>query len=472
MRGSWRIGRVGAVVALVWAGAAWSAETPDGAGVLAALEQAIVRAATRAEKSVVVVGRIARPTEAERELVHPTWTDPTDPQFTPTDVGSGVVIDPDGLILTNEHVVAAADPGRPPVIWVHLSDGRRLVGRVWAADPRSDLAVVKVPAKGLVPIRMGDGGRVRRGQIVLALGNPFGSAHDGRVSVSWGIVSNLSRRQPASEPSLLHYYGTLIQTDARLNVGTSGGALVNIRGEMVGLTTALGALGGVDEGVGYAIPIDARIKAVVETLKQGREVQYGFLGIVPSEVKPSTAAPRGGTHGTGVLAQVVDPTAPAGRGGMKAGDVILRLDGRAVHTTRELVLMVGAMPVGHVCRVDVMRDGRPVQLEVTLGKYPVAPAERVVASRRPPDWRGLRVDVRTAYPRLERRLRYPKANTIVTVVSKDSPADAGGLRPGMLVLQVGSKPVGSPAEFYRLVGTLKGEVVVQTDQGRCVIKEK
>ena len=459
-------------VVLMCGAAAWSAERLGGADALTALEDAIVRAAARAEKSVVVVGRLARRRESEGPLVHPSWTDPTDPGFRPSDVGSGVVVDADGLILTNEHVVAAVDPAHPPVIWTHLSDGRRVVGRVWAADPRSDLAVVRVPVRGLTPIRMGDGGRVRRGQIVLALGNPLASAHDGRVSVSWGIVSNLSRRQPAGEPSLLHYYGTLIQTDARLNVGTSGGALVNIRGEMIGLTTALGALGGADEGVGYAIPMDRRIKTIIGTLKQGREVRYGYLGIVPKEITPAADTPPGATAVGGVEAQVVDPTAPAGRAGMKSGDVIVRLDGHAVRSTRELVLTVGAMPVGHVCRVDVMRGGRPLGLKVTLGKYPVSPAARVIAARREPDWRGLRVDVRTAYPRLERRVRHPEAATIVTVVRKGSPADAGGLRPGMLMLKVGNRPVGSPAEFHRIVAKLKGHVTVQTDQGTCVIKEK
>ncbi len=219
-------------------------------------------------------------------------TDPKDPSFVPSEFATGVVVDSKGLILTSAHVLA--DDSRY-VVW---TDRKAYDAQVIAADPRSDLAVLQVTEKTsgseFVPIRLGDASKLRRGHFVVTLGNPYAIARDGEVCAGLGIVSNLSRKAPpvpgetnprASRPTL-HHFGTLIQTDAKLNLGTSGGALLNLDGEMVGLTTALAAQAGYEQAAGYALPVDETFRRVVATLKQGREVEYGLLGVVPQRLTP------------------------------------------------------------------------------------------------------------------------------------------------------------------------------------------
>ncbi len=266
-----------------------------------AIEQTLVDVIARCEKSVVAIARVkaglARPRISSMRLgnriVLPRRiprqlmpNGPTDPNFIPQEYGTGVVIDAAGLILTHYHVLGENDDH-----WVTTTEGKVYRARIQAADPRSGLAVLSIAATDLVPIRFGDASRVRKGQIVIALGNPYAIARDGQASASWGIVANIARKAgplPRSEfsdgqlvptKSTLHHFGTLIQTDAKLNLGTSGGALVNLRGEMIGLTTSLAALAGYEQAAGYAVPINEAILRVIDVLKEGREVEHGLLGI-------------------------------------------------------------------------------------------------------------------------------------------------------------------------------------------------
>ncbi len=255
---------------------------------VAALETAVSEAIERAEKSVVAIARIRKDAAAprlfgenlrERNFAE---TDPSSPEFIPHEFGAGVIIDKAGHILTSIHVLGEIAASKYTV-WV---ERRPYAAEVRAADPTLEIAVLKITADDLEPITLGDASHIKKGQFAIALGNPLGIARHGEASAAWGMIANLERQAPANLSAratkgreTLHHYGTLIQLDTRLPLGSSGGALINLRGEMIGLTTTYSALPGQDKEAGYAIPIDEDFKKALETLKAGRLPEYGFLGI-------------------------------------------------------------------------------------------------------------------------------------------------------------------------------------------------
>ena len=299
---------VGLAVAL--AASALHAQEPSGLGAAAAIENALVQSIASAEKSVVAVARVRkeqggdsvrlelRPDAFGRRLSIGSPPSPTDPSFVPNEYGTGVVVDRRGLILTACHVLGDENDN------YYVTAADRRVYRAWikAADPRSDLAVLSIDgtdmaSANLIPIRMGNAATLRKGQIVVTLGNPYAIARDGQSSAGWGIVSNLGRKAPPlpdetdiSGKTTLHHFGGLIQTDARLHLGTSGGPLLNLRGEMIGLCVSSAATAGYESSAGYAIPVDATFRRVLDALKQGREAEYGFLGIRPFNLQPPETA--------------------------------------------------------------------------------------------------------------------------------------------------------------------------------------
>ncbi|MBN2290970.1 MAG: trypsin-like peptidase domain-containing protein, partial [Pirellulales bacterium] len=270
------------------------AQEPSGLQVAAAIERTLVDVIAQNEKSVVAIARVRKeepvkdfnielkPDAFGRRFAPLGKPGPTDPDFIPNQYASGVIIDPGGLILTAYHSL-----GENSEYFVTTSDRNVYQAKVRAADPRSDLAVLSIEANGLPAIQFGDSSRLKKGCIVIALGNPYAIARDGQVSAAWGIVANMARKSPPTDDydlsgkTTLHHYGTLIQTDAKLNLGTSGGPLLDLSGRMVGLVTSLPPATGYEQPAGYAIPVDKTFRRVVDTLKQGREVEYGFLGIQP-----------------------------------------------------------------------------------------------------------------------------------------------------------------------------------------------
>ena len=274
------------------------ADAPPAAAVAEAMEKVLVEAIARSEKSVVAVARVRKEQEGDkfrleslpdpfgRRLPLAPAPQPTDPNFIPTEYGAGVVVDRGGLILTAYRLL-----GEDSEYYVVTHQRKAYRASVRAADPRSDLAVLSIAAGGLSPIALGDAATLRKGQIVLTLGNPHAIARDGQACAGWGIVSNLARKAPLSPDGsdatgrqTLHHFGTLIQTDAKLNMGASGGPLLNVKGEMIGLCVALAAVAGCESSAGYAIPVDATFRRALETLKEGREVEYGFLGVQPANL--------------------------------------------------------------------------------------------------------------------------------------------------------------------------------------------
>lgn len=441
------------------------AEKRDSASLSAAivLQSALEEAIAGSEKSIVSIAR--------------TTTATADPQAIPSRYGTGVVIGK-GLILTFYHVIddrfsEGEDSIRTKVrdtIYVWTTDRRVFQAQVKAADPRSDLAVLSIDAQDLPTIRMAKPetvGALKKGQIVIALGNPQAIARDGSASASWGIIANLSRKlgpkltpeDRPTRPSLLHEFGTLIQTDAKLNFGTSGGALLNLQGEMIGLTTALAAAPGYDHAAGYAVPLDETFRRVVETLKQGREVEYGFLGIVPQNLE--LAEQLAGRQGMRIGDVRESPAAMAG---LRNDDIVTEINGQRIYDADGLMLHVGKLPVESKVTLTVRRDNRDVTLNpVTLGKYPVRGVK--IVTDMPPAWRGLRVDYPTAEFRFlladwsGREYQAIKQGCVViSEVEPDSPAALAGLRAGALISHVQGKPITSPREFRQQLQGKSGPV--------------
>ncbi|MCA9117741.1 MAG: trypsin-like peptidase domain-containing protein, partial [Planctomycetaceae bacterium] len=288
------------------------AQEPDGLAVAAALEQTLTSVIEKAGKSVVSIARMRRDRRPQPldpfNPFRPDQNDLASPEFVPNQYGSGVVIaggagGNERFVLTGYHVVLdSASTG--PVgqqtesrLFVRFADRRGCEAQILAADPRSDLAVLQLDFEqlGLKPaevpaLPLPESTELRKGQLVVALGNPYAVARDGSASASWGMISNLSRRPAAGLQSpvdedqpteTIHQFGTLLQVDTRLNLGTSGGALLNLHGELIGLTTALAALEGYEKSAGYAIPMDAGTRRIIDSLTQGYEVEYGFLGVRP-----------------------------------------------------------------------------------------------------------------------------------------------------------------------------------------------
>jgi serine protease Do len=276
--------------------------------------------------------------------------------------GSGFVIDPSGLIVTNAHVIEGA-----AAIQVRLADGRRFQGKVVGRDNRVDLALVKIEgATGLTPLPLGDSNRLRVGEFVLALGNPFGLEQ----SVSFGIVSRKGAPLSVASPGF-----DFIQTDAAINPGNSGGPLVNVAGEVIGVNSMAMRNG----SIGFAIPANL-VKMLLPQLATKGRVDWGWLGVSISEVTEDDLDRLKLREARGVLVRSVLPGDPADKGGVRANDVIVGIDGARLESPRDLQRVVSSTPVGKRVRVVLLREGQETEVEVTIGLY----QEREVSSAEPP----------------------------------------------------------------------------------------
>jgi S1-C subfamily serine protease len=448
---------------------------PGGLQVLTAAERLFIDVIAEAEKSIVAVMRVRRPEGGEIPMLQPDFFNRQrglfpradaellpDADFIPTEFGTGIVIDAKGLILTNYHVVRADSQH-----FVTTHERKTYRAKIKAADRRSDLAVLELEplppqAIKLTPIKFGDASTLRKGQIVIALGNPYGIAKDGQVSASWGIVSNLARKAapdpdettPNGRKRSLYHYGTLIQTDAKLNFGTSGGALMNLKGEMVGLTTSLAATAGYEQAAGYAIPVDETFLRIVEALKQGREVEYGFLGIRLGNLDiREVASGKQGMRVDGVV-----PGTPAYRYGLQPHDIITHVNGKPIYDADGLVLHVSSLPIESPARLTVLRGGQVRHFELELAK---AAPEKYIATSPRESWRGLQIDFASALGAefLHRNDALLVEGSLAVVdVAEDSPAWRAGLRPDMIISHVGTTRVQSPKEFREAVASKPGTV--------------
>src|SRR6202049_2691107 len=269
-------------------------------------------------------------------------------------LGSGVIISPDGYIVTNNHVVDGAMDIR-----VTMGDKRILPAKLIGRDKLTDLAVIKVNVSDLPSVPWGDSTKLRPGQTVLAFGNPLGF----RFTVTRGIVSALNRPNPYSDNA--RKPGEFIQTDAAINPGNSGGPLVNAHGEVVGINTFLISSSGTFSGMGFAIPTQI-VKPTVDTLIRDGKVTHGYMGIGISDVTPENAKFFDVNDANGAVVTQVEPDSPAAKGGLKVGDVITELDGKKVSDAGELQVEVGQKHPGTTIKLQVLRDGRNVNVPVML----------------------------------------------------------------------------------------------------------
>jgi len=381
--------------------------------------------------------------------------DLADPAHHPEAYGSGVVLDTKGFVLTNYHVVAGAVK-----IFVRLPDHQGSYADIHAADPRSDLAILRLldSRLSLKALKLGDGDKVRRGQFVLSIANPFAAGfRDGKPSASWGIISNLRRRAPADlreeeRTRTLHSYGTLIQTDARLNLGCSGGALIDLKGELIGLTSATAAIAGGETPGGFAIPFGSGMRRILDVLKKGEEVEYGFLGVGLDQKAGRTQ---------GVLLEEVTPGSPADLAGLKPRHIILSVNGTPIHESDDLFLELGTQLAGATVQLEVRKPAGPPRekVAVTLARFYVPGKSIATVSSSRPFFRGLRVDWTSVLVQQPRAIlqRIP-AGVAVGEVQANTPAAAVLLKPGEIITHVGGRAVNSPAAFYREVQGRDGPI--------------
>ncbi|ODS64851.1 MAG: hypothetical protein ABS41_00095 [Arenimonas sp. SCN 70-307] len=359
-----------------------------------------------------------------------------------TSQGSGFVISADGYVLTNHHVVNGADR-----IIVRLSDRREFEATLVGSDPLSDVALLKVGARGLPVLRVGDSRRLKPGQWVLAIGSPFGFEH----SVTAGVVSGVGRR--SADPS--QQYVPFIQTDVAINRGNSGGPLLNTRGEVVGINSQIFSNSGGYMGVSFAIPIEVAMNAVRQLRETGR-VERGQLGVRIRDVSRDQLAELGLDRPAGAFVDGVENGSAAARAGIRPGDVITAFNGREIGGSSELPPIVGALPPGTRATVTVQRDGKPREIVVTLMALAMAqaPAPADAPAQAPAaNPIGLEVEALDAAARSAMGLQAGEGVLVARV--SGLAARQAGLSPGDVVLRVGRRDVGSVADFRAATQDLK-----------------
>jgi serine protease Do len=368
-------------------------------------------------------------------------------------LGSGVIVSPDGYVVTNNHVIAHASE-----IEVMLPDRRTFKGKVVGADPQTDVAVIKVEATGLPAATWGDSSTLEPGDVVMAFGNPFGL----NFTVTRGIVSAVGRSGLGIES-----YEDFIQTDAAINPGNSGGALVDVRGRVVGINTAiLSASSGPDgeggfNGVGFAIPSNV-VKRVMESLIKTGKVERGYLGVEVTDLSQAMAEQFKVPDVSGALVNDVTPGSPAAKAGLKAGDVVRTLDGKRVNSKDSLTFMVASSAPGQEVSLGILRDGQPLTLKVTLGTRPSNLAVR--GTGHAPSQGTLRgITVQNLTPDLRDQLGLPGElhGVVISGLDPSSPAAQEGLQAGDVIMDIGRKSVHNVGEFDRLAGAATGQVLVR-----------
>jgi len=361
-------------------------------------------------------------------------------EFTQTSLGSGVIVDTAGYILTNYHVIRGADE-----IKVKLYDKRVFDGTVIGFDAKTDIAVIKIKADGLRAIKWGDSDNLKVGETVIAIGNPYGL----NLTVTSGIVSATGRANVG-----ISDYEDFIQTDAAINPGNSGGPLVNVRGELVGINTAIFSTTGGYQGIGFAIPSNMA-KVVMDNLIKHNKVIRGWLGVTVQDIDTEMAKSLQVKELKGAVITDVHEGSPAEKAGLMRKDIIISFDGKEVEDSAHLRNLVVSTPPGKTVKLEIIRNGKVYSIIATIGELPaeqkVSISDSVLA--------GIHVEELTA--KLRDQLKIPKRinGVVVTSIDQDSPAE-GLLTKGDVIIEINNQKINNVKDFIEIAGKVKNQAVV------------
>ena len=381
---------------------------------------------------------------------------PRDETLVQNSLGSGVIVTNEGHIITNCHVVTDREGNQVDQIEVQLADGQTRKARLIGADTEVDLAVLKIDDPNVKPLKLADSDNVQPGDSVLAIGNPFGFEE----TVTDGIISSKGR------PNRTDFFGDLIQTNAAINPGNSGGPLINIRGEVIGINTAIASTTGGSQGIGFAIPSNTVRTALESLLKQGRIIR-GYLGIQTRALQPDEA----NADADGVTVADVMPGSPAAQAGVQPGDVIHKFDGREVKNFNSLRTFVAQTPLNKQVDLEIERDGKPVQLKTQIKEQPLDYQSSGVMPRRnqpqpapqspgqpndqgPADGPLASIHVGELTPQTAQQLDLPGNVKGVLVTGVDPDSGLAELRKGDVIEEVNQQPVTSVADYNKVVASL------------------
>ncbi|MGB3210668.1 MAG: DegQ family serine endoprotease [Desulforhopalus sp.] len=368
-------------------------------------------------------------------------------EFTQRGQGSGFIISKDGFILTNNHVVEGADN-----IKVTLSDNRDFDAKVIGTDPQTDVALLKIEDPSNLPVLpLGNSANLEPGEWVIAIGNPFGLSQ----TVTVGVVSATGRSSVG-----INEYENFIQTDAAINPGNSGGPLINGRGEVVGINTALFSRTGGYMGIGFAIPINM-VKSIEDQLQKEGKVTRGWLGVVIQNVDKDLAESFGLKQAGGILISEVQKDSPASAAGLKQGDVILQLNDVQLIDVSDLRNRIAMLRPGSKAILDIMRDGRDKKIQISIGEQPADFSKRGPGTRSDDSLEQYGLTLQELTPELAKKFEYEEdSGLIISDIASGSAAEAAGLQPGQLVEEVNRERVSSLRELNNALKQSKSDKVL------------
>lgn len=432
--------------------------------------QPFIAIAKQARASVVNISSVKNGTRRSEPNLGPLFEDPffrrffgeeferrmpSPPERREQGLGSGVIVTPDGYIVTNNHVVEEADE-----VTVSLPDKRTFKAKVVGTDPKTDVAVIKIDASNLPVLPWGDAGQLEVGEMVLAIGNPFGLSQ----TVTMGIISAVGRANVG-----IVDYEDFIQTDAAINPGNSGGALVNLKGELIGINTAIFSRSGGYMGIGFAIPSNMA-RSVMESLVKHGKVVRGWIGVSVQEVTPDLAKEFGLSEAKGALVSDIVDDSPGARAKLERGDIITTYDGKVIKDPGHLRALVAETLPGTTVRLSVWRNKSTTELSVAIGELPkVFPSTKSSGSSTG-DHALAGITVEEMKPGSPGRSR-SQTGVLVTEVEPDSPAERAGLRKGDIISEINRKPVKNVRDFERLTRELgpKSRVLLLLHRGNATI---
>lgn len=390
-----------------------------------------------------------------------------DRRYSKVRIGSGVIIDPRGYILTNQHLLD--DMEADDVLNVRLFDGRHFEGVVKGRDPRYDIAIVKIEAyEDLPAIKLGDSSKVDVGNWAIAIGNPYGFAFDDAMpTMTVGVVGALNRSLPGFV-GMKRSYTNLIQTDAAINVGNSGGPLTDIYGNVIGINVAIVSSSGGSEGLGFAIPSNLCQDLVAEVI-EGREVLYSWLGVNVQNINSSLADYFKYPYNSGVLVIKCVAHSPGRIGGVREKDIITYFGDKQINRVEDLLNAINSAKVGQKVTLRLYRDGYEREVDVIMGSRPKTGGE-AKKTRDALLWKGMKVD-NVTYQRAH-ELGIPSLKgAVVEEVVPGSSADRAGISVGEVIVSINDKTVQNIDDYYSHIAGISGEVLVKTLRGFFVLKQ-